>query len=107
MSDGILRAAITHHFLETGRAPDAAELAARAGADEADVDAGLERLARRRSLVLRPAGREILTAHPFSAAPTSCWVTSKHRGWWGACAWCALGIAALVGDETRIVSRLG
>jgi Alkylmercury lyase len=107
MPDATLRAAINRHFLDTGRAPQPAELAARTGVDIADIDAALERLAKRRSLVLRKRGREILTAHPFSAAPTSCWVTSQHRGWWGACAWCALGIAALVGEETRIVSRLG
>jgi hypothetical protein len=37
------------------------------------------------------------------------WVETldRRRGWWSPCAWCALGVAALVRDDVRIVARYG
>jgi len=45
--------------------------------------------------------------HPFSAAPTSFWVESAGSDWWGNCAWCALGIVALLNADATITTTLG
>jgi len=57
--------------------------------------------------VLHPGRFDIWVAHPFSLAPTPFWVTSARGSWWGNCGWCSLGIAAMLNEDTRIVTRLG
>jgi hypothetical protein len=57
---------------------------------------------------LHPHTPEVWVAHPFSTAPTPFAVWHKGRIWWGNCAWCSLGIAALLGgNEVMIKSSLG
>lgn len=47
-------------------------------------------------------------AHPFSSAPTTFVVRHEDKLWWGNCAWCSLGIAALVGGrDVTIETTLG
>ncbi|MBX3170227.1 MAG: alkylmercury lyase family protein [Candidatus Eremiobacteraeota bacterium] len=67
----------------------------------------LRSLASKRALVLHPDRDEVWIAHPFSSSPSAFWVESDGRGWWGNCAWCSLGIAALCGGEVRIYTRCG
>ncbi len=45
--------------------------------------------------------------HPFSLAPTNFYVTSKKGEWWGNCAWCSLGIAALIKEDVKISTTIG
>jgi hypothetical protein len=45
--------------------------------------------------------------HPFSVTPTIHWVQGQRGGWWAPCVWCALGVAAIVGGEVRIHTRIG
>ncbi len=105
--DSTVRYAITAYIAEHGMAPTVADLARQRGCPEANVQAAYQRLADSHGLVLHPNSDRIWVAHPFSLAPTSFWVTSERGSWWGNCAWCALGIAAMLHEDTRIVTRLG
>lgn len=107
LTHGTLHAAIARHFIDHGTAPRISQLSARFALDEATVGAALRALADDHGVVLHPASGEIWAMHPFSAAPTLFWVESGGRGWWGNCAWCALGIMALLDADGTISTRLG
>jgi Alkylmercury lyase len=86
-------------FVETGRAPSAAELG-----DPEDVVAGWRRLAAEHALVLHPATDELRMLNPFSAVPTAYLVEAGGRSWYGSCAWDALGICAALHVDGRVES---
>lgn len=46
-------------------------------------------------------------AEPFSAVPTAFHVEVGAHAWWGNCIWDALGIAALLHQDARIVTACG
>lgn len=104
--DSRVHRAVLAAIVASGRAPDVAELASTLGVPAAEARAALRRLAENHGLVLHPASDRVWMAHPFALSPTGVWVEGRERGWWAACPWCALGIAALVGDVT-IHARLG
>lgn len=106
-----LDARLRHHVydltLERGAPPRIAELQAASGLTDADVRAGLQRLAAGRVLVLEPARGEILMANPFSAVPTPFLVeTARYRAF-GNCIWDALGIPVMLRAPARVVSACG
>lgn len=106
--DSSIRHAINKHAVDAGFAPDTAILARMTHSTVEEVERALDRLAANRGLVLHPNSHRIWVAHPFSFAPTSFWVSSAERSWWANCAWCALGIAAMLDEgETTISSRHG
>lgn len=107
LTHGMLHATIARHFLEHGTAPTVAQLGAKLALDPAAVGCGLRALADYHGVVLHPTSGEIWAMHPFSAAPTSFWVESGGRGWWGNCAWCSLGIVALLDADATITTTLG
>ena len=107
VTQGLLHATIARHFVEHGTAPTIAQLSTHLGRDRAEVAQALRALADYHGVVLHPTSGEIWAMHPFSAAPTAFWVESGGRGWWGNCAWCALGIAALLHADATITTRLG
>lgn len=107
LTHGVLHAAIGRHFIERGTAPSIAELSRQFALDDAVVSEALRALADYHGVVLHPTSGEIWAMHPFSAAPTLFWVESEGRGWWGNCAWCSLGIVALLGADASITTRLG
>lgn len=107
MNNSSLHAAIISSFLNSQRAPTIREIASRFGCTEADARQGLLELAEYHGVVLQPKSDEIWVAHPFSAAPTTCVVTSGARKWWGNCAWCSLGVAQLAGGTATIETRAG
>lgn len=107
LTHGILHATIARHFLDRGTAPTIAQLSALLDHDAAAVAEALRALADYHGVVLHPTSGEIWAMHPFSAAPTAFWVESGGRGWWGNCAWCALGIVALLGADASITTTLG
>jgi hypothetical protein len=93
---------LTYRFIvETGRAPTAVELAARAGTDEADVGAAWRRLHDAHALVLDDRG-EIRMLNPFSAVPTTFRVTVGGRSWYANCGWDAFGIGAALHADSVI-----
>lgn len=98
---------LVHGLLETGACPTNAELAERLHRDIGGVEDLLRELASIHGVVLHPQRCAPWVIHPFSLTPTLNWVEGKDRGWWAPCIWCALGVAALAGDEVRIHSRYG
>jgi hypothetical protein len=46
-------------------------------------------------------------ANPFSAVPTPFLVTAGERSWWGNCIWDAMGIAAMVRHDARVLTGCG
>lgn len=107
LTHGALHAAIGRHFIDHGVAPSIAQLSRHFAFDEATIVAALRALSDYHGVVLHPTSGEIWAMHPFSAAPTLFWVESGGRGWWGNCAWCSLGIVALLGANATITTRLG
>jgi hypothetical protein len=107
LSHGQLHATIGRHFIDHGAAPTIAQLAVRFACDEEIIVEALRALADYHGVVLHPTSGEIWAMHPFSAAPTLFWVESGGRGWWGNCAWCSLGVAALLGADATITTTLG
>ena len=106
-----LHHAILRHVVDFGFAPRVPTLAALLERPASEIEAGLERLHREHGVVLHPGSTKIWVAHPFSLTPTNFWVRAGERSWWGPCAWCSLGIAALVqqevDDEIEIATTLG
>jgi hypothetical protein len=82
LTNASLHHAIMSDIVGRGSAPKAAELAERFGCSDDAVRAALRRLA------------DFL-------------VRRDEREWWGNCAWCSLGIAALVGGPVTITTTLG
>ena len=89
-------------FVDLGRAPAAAEVAAAAGLGLAQVIACWEQLHAEHALVLDPATGRIRMANPFSAVPTAYRVHVAGRWWYGNCAWDAFGICAALHQGGRI-----
>jgi hypothetical protein len=99
--DVSLRNVTYQMFVESGRAPTAAAVAAAIGATVDDVLDGWARLHDAHALVLQTSGREIRMANPFSAVPTAYRVLANGRWWYANCAWDAFGLcAALHSDGT-------
>ena len=103
-----LHHAIMNHFLKHGHPPTSAALAAHFRVDREAVTSTLLALQEYHGVVLHPQEPEVWVAHPFSSAPTCFTVRQGERCWWGNCAWCSFGIAALLGgDGVLIESSLG
>jgi len=107
LTHSTLHAAIGRYFLAHGTAPTIARLSGDFAVDETMVRDALCALADYHGVVLHPVSGEIWAMHPFSAAPTLFWVESGERSWWGNCAWCSLGIAALLNADVTITTVLG
>ncbi|HEX8243417.1 MAG TPA: organomercurial lyase, partial [Longimicrobium sp.] len=106
--DGLVHSQVIAHVVEQGHAPDVPTLAARVGESERAVTDSLRRLHEGHGLVLHPGSEtRIWVVHPFALTPTTFWVEKEGRGWWGNCAWCSLGIAALLGGTVTIRTRAG
>lgn len=98
-----LRVAVYRAFAETGRAPQAADLARMCGSDVPAVTAGLAELARSRQLVLDQEG-EIVMAHPFSSVPLGFSVMGARTLWWGGCAWDSFAMPHLLAGEDEVLA---
>ena len=92
-ADLTVRRATYRRFVELGRAPTPAEVAAVVGAGEVEVRAAWRRLHDAHALVLDEAG-DIRMANPFAAQPTDFRVAAGGRSWYANCAWDAFGIGA-------------
>lgn len=98
---------LIRHILDHGHAPSRADLGRILALPDAEVADALFRLAEDHGVVLHPHQAEVWAIHPFSLAPTGFWVRSGDRAWWGNCAWCSLGVAALAGQDTIISTSFG
>ncbi len=95
-----------HTIVDRCSAPTVADLSEHFSASESEMVAALQTLAEYHGIVLHPGSSEIWVAHPFSLAPTGFIVTSDQGRWWGTCAWCSLGVVALVGGTATINTQL-
>jgi hypothetical protein len=106
-----LDSAIHYHLvrglIDDGFAPSIARLQELVATELPSVLEALKRLEASHSIVCHPDHEVPWVIHPFSLSPTATWVQAGRRGWWAPCIWCALGVAALVGDDVVIHSRIG
>jgi hypothetical protein len=100
-----VRLRIYRHFIESGRAPRAEDIARALKRDVAEIEDTFVALADAHAIVLAPGTRSIWMAHPFSAVPTPYAVQSSGVSYWANCAWDALGIAAMLQRDTECLCR--
>lgn len=94
-------------IVDKGKAPTVAELSEAFGVSKIELVKSLNNLQDYHGVVLHPVSSEIWIMHPFSTAPTNFWIESEQGSWWGNCAWCSLGAAALLGCDLTITTTLG
>lgn len=103
-----LHLSVLRHLLDRGFAPSLGWLAQEFAVDTDVMARALLELQEIHGVVLHPHVPEVWIAHPFSTAPTPFAVKHGARVWWGNCAWCSLGVAALIGGhDVTIQTTLG
>lgn len=105
--DGEVLSHLYAGVIASGQAPDALQTARALGAPADDVRAAYARLARRRLVSVEPELGALVALQPFSLVPTPFLVETAARAYFGSCAWCALGIAALLGCDARVRTGCG
>jgi hypothetical protein len=105
--DVTVKVAVYHHFADTGRRPEIADVAARTGLDAARVRDAYARLRAQRLLLLEPDGVTIRMAPPFSGVPTPHRVEINGITYTANCAWDAFGIVAALHQSGRVRSQCG
>ena len=111
MPDEQLLSRLHYHLIrglvEECACPTNPELAHQLGVPTEQIEEILHGLSDIHGVVLHPHVCEPWVVHPFSVTPTANWIEGQRGGWWAPCVWCALGVAVLVGGETRLHTRLG
>lgn len=107
VNNATLHYTIIRFIVERGYAPEISELVQLLEANAETIVIGLRRLQEDHGVVLHPDGKSIWVIHPFALAPTNFLVRCDDREWWGNCAWCALGVAALLKRDVTITTTLG
>ena len=106
-TNGYLHYTIIKHIIDEGFAPGVHTLSAILKTDVSEIEKGLYALQDYHGVVLHPNQPKVWVIHPFSLAPTNFLVKSFKGEWWGNCAWCSLGIAALLKENVTITTNLG
>ena len=107
ITNAILHYQIIRGILDNGFAPSIKTLSDIFKTDEEQVINALHELQSYHGVVLHPNEPKIWVIHPFSLAPTNFYVQSDKGQWWGNCAWCSLGIAALLKENVKITTTIG
>ncbi len=107
ISNSILHYTIIQRIIDNGFAPSVEDLREILNAKNEEIVKGLLDLQDYHGVVLHPNEPKIWVIHPFSLAPTNFYVQSTKGEWWGNCAWCSLGIAALIDDDVKISTLIG
>lgn len=107
ISNSLLHHTILKFIIDHGYAPTVDELAALLKISPDETETALRELADYHGVVLHPNSTKIWVIHPFSLAPTSFVVRAGKNHWWGNCAWCSLGVAALLNCDLTITTALG
>jgi hypothetical protein len=107
ITNGRLHYTIIKFIIDHGFAPDATELAALLKVSIDEIVVALNNLQEYHGVVLHPNTTKIWVIHPFSLAPTNFVIRTNEREWWGNCAWCSLGVAALLNCDLTITTTLG
>lgn len=98
---------IISHIINEGYAPSVNILSDILKIDVSTVEKGLYDLQDYHGVVLHPNHPKVWVIHPFSLAPTNFLVKADKGIWWGNCAWCSLGVAALLKGNVTITTNLG
>ena len=106
-TNGYLHYTIIKHIIDEGFAPGVHTLSVILKTDVSEIEKGLYALQDYHGVVLHPNEPKVWVIHPFSLAPTNFLVKSFKGEWWGNCAWCSLGIAALLKENVTITTNLG
>ena len=107
LNHSTLHHVIVDTVLCRGYAPNVSELETRFGRSRQAIRTALQDLQDYHGVVLQPDSDEVWIVHPFSMAPSSFLVRSGENEWWGNCAWCSLGVAALAGGTASITTTPG
>jgi len=107
ITNSTLHYSIIREIIENGFAPNVEDLVEILQVDKEEIVKGLYDLQEYHGVVLHPNEPKIWVIHPFSLAPTNFYVKSKKGEWWGNCAWCSLGVAALLKDDVKITTTIG
>jgi len=107
ITNGILHYTIIKYIIDNGFAPGVDTLSGILKTDGKDIERGLYALQEYHGVVLHPNQAKVWVIHPFSLAPTNFLLKSNKGVWWGNCAWCSLGIAALLQEDVTITTRFG
>ncbi|MCG8332041.1 MAG: alkylmercury lyase family protein [Chitinophagales bacterium] len=107
VTNSSLHYTIIKHIIDKGFAPDILVLAEALNSNVSTIEQGLYDLQEYHGVVLHPNEPKIWVIHPFSLAPTNFLVRSARGMWWGNCAWCSLGIAALLKEDLSITTTYG
>ena len=102
MTDNDVRLHIYEHFVARGSPPTVAEAAAALRAPEEEVAEAYRRLEQARVIVLAPGTLNVWMANPLCAYPSPFHVATPRGTFWGICAWDALGVIAMLGDEGEV-----
>ncbi len=105
--DNDVRVQIYRFFIDSGRAPVAAEIAPVLDARPVDVEDSYRRLHDGRVVVLAPGTPYIWMANPFSSVPTPYQAHVNNKTYFGNCIWDALGIVALFGGTGSVTAKCG
>lgn len=98
---------ILKHIIDYGFAPANEKLAELLNASVKEVEDGLYQLAEYHGVVLHPHAPKVWVIHPFALTATNFLVKSARGEWWGNCAWCSLGVAALLNEDVSITTSYG
>ena len=107
MNHSSLHYFIIRHIVDVGYAPNIVGIADKFHTSVESVIESLRSLQEYHGVVLHPKSNEVWVMHPFSNAPTNFWIQSESGSWWGNCAWCSLGAAALLNEDLTITTTLG
>ena len=95
------------HIIEFGIAPKIDDISKLFHIGRNEIIEALIELEKYHGVVLHPKSSEVWVIHPFSTAPTNFWIESESGSWWGNCAWCSLGAAALIDTDLTITTTFG
>ncbi|KAA3616873.1 MAG: hypothetical protein D8M58_17885 [Calditrichaeota bacterium] len=98
---------IIQYMVNNGFAPRISEIASHFQIPEERTILELQALQDYHGVVLHPYTSEVWVIHPFSNAPTNCYLKSERGSWWSSCIWCALGAAALIKEDLSISTTIG
>ena len=107
ISNAKLHYTILKRIIKDGFAPDVEVLSTLLNEEKVNVIKGLYDLQDYHGVVLHPNEPKIWVMHPFSLAPTNFYIRSNRGEWWGNCAWCSLGAAALLNEDVKITTNVG
>ena len=107
VSNSPLHYQILKHVIDFGFAPDVKTLAVLLNTNDKEIEDGLYQLQEYHGVVLHPHQPKIWVIHPFALTATNFIIKSSRGEWWGNCAWCSLGVAALLKEDLTITTSFG